>query len=174
MQTWTHEESPLRASDGPRGPWDGEPDKAQWVDEATGLDCLIVRNHSGALCGYVGVPKGHPLYGMDYDEVHAAIPSLGVHGGLTFASTCDEDAPEGYGICHIPLPGRPADVWWLGFDTAHAFDYIPLVAHRMKAVISDPKLREHIDGGTYCPFDYVKRECEMLAAQIATHEAAQG
>lgn len=47
------------------GPWQEEPDKIQYVDEATGLPCLIVRNGPtiGALCGYVGVLPGHPLHG---------------------------------------------------------------------------------------------------------------
>src|SRR5690606_3996986 len=40
--------------------------KIQWVDEATGLDCLMVRNSGGAWCGYVGVSEGHPLYGVEY------------------------------------------------------------------------------------------------------------
>lgn len=52
------------------GSWHDEPDKAQWTDEATGLPCLIVRNHSGSLCGYVGVPETHPWHGKGYsDEV---------------------------------------------------------------------------------------------------------
>lgn len=51
-----------------RGEWDNEPDKKQWLDEETGLPCLIVRGCiTGALCGYVGVPKGHPAYRYHYD-----------------------------------------------------------------------------------------------------------
>lgn len=34
----------------PIGQWTNEPDKVQWIDEATGLDCLIVR-HRG--CGHL-------------------------------------------------------------------------------------------------------------------------
>lgn len=49
------------------GPWNDEPDKRQWQDEATGLPCLIVRSPVGALCGYVGVPPDHPAYGLSYD-----------------------------------------------------------------------------------------------------------
>ena len=51
------------------GPWATEPDKIQWPDEETGYPCLIVRNGQvgGFLCGYVGVPKGHPAYGLNYD-----------------------------------------------------------------------------------------------------------
>src|SRR5207244_1179897 len=83
-----------------RGQWDIEPDKIQWPDEATGLPCLIVRGPIGALCGYVGVPKGHPLHGIDYSQT---IPGsqgnrpeglLNVHGGVTFADHCTEINPE--------------------------------------------------------------------------------
>lgn len=48
------------------GPWQSEPDKLQWQDEATGLPCLIVRGPVGALCGYVGVPTEHPAHGLSY------------------------------------------------------------------------------------------------------------
>jgi hypothetical protein len=52
-----------------------------------------------------------------------------VHGGLTFADSCsDEVREDGGGICHIPYPGRPADVWWLGFDCAHCDDLSPAEA----------------------------------------------
>lgn len=60
----------------PRGEWDNEPDKVQWKTEA-GFPALIVRSQTfGALCGYVGVPKGHPAYEKHYDEVDVEI-----HGG---------------------------------------------------------------------------------------------
>lgn len=49
------------------GPWQSEPDKMQWQDEATGFACLIVRDPMGALCGYVGVPETHPAHGLSYD-----------------------------------------------------------------------------------------------------------
>lgn len=56
-------------SEWPVGPWQSEPDKKQWLDKATDLPCLIVRGPVGALCGYVGVPKGHPAYGLHYDGI---------------------------------------------------------------------------------------------------------
>lgn len=52
----------------PSGPWQDEPDKLQWQDEATGLACLVVRGPMGALCGYVGVPESHPWFGKDYSD----------------------------------------------------------------------------------------------------------
>jgi hypothetical protein len=139
------------------GPWADEPDKAQWIDEATDLDCLIVRNMLGALCGYVGVPPGHPWHGVEYD-----VPDVEVHGGLTFSDSCQEGAEDGPGICHVPQPGRPAEVWWLGFDCAHAFDLQPrqadLLAESSKALGLT---------WTYRTFDYVRDECRALARQVA-------
>ena len=53
----------------PEGVWQEEPDYQHWVDEDTGLDCLIVRHpSSGHLCGYVGVPKDHSLFGIGYSD----------------------------------------------------------------------------------------------------------
>src|SRR6185295_5225427 len=55
-----------------RGPWDNEPDKAQWTDVATGLPCLAVRAHSH-WCGYVGVTEEHPVFGKDYDSLDLSV-----------------------------------------------------------------------------------------------------
>ena len=57
-------------SDWPCGEWMNEPDKVQYIDENTGLDCLIVRVKGlGHLCGYVGVPQSSPHYEKDYDSI---------------------------------------------------------------------------------------------------------
>lgn len=176
------------------GPWDGEPDKAQWTDEATGLPCLIVRNRMGALCGYVGVPAAHPWHGKDYsdrvpesqqsqepignearmspiamlcaaasaDDQPGTVPidcAIVVHGGLTYADRCDVGNRE-HGICHLPGPGEPDDVWWFGFDCSHHMDLVPQMA----------KIdREHgwATDGTYRGFGYVRSECALLAKQLA-------
>src|SRR4051812_36910623 len=82
------------------GPWQSEPDKVQWVDKATGLDCLaVLHDSSGHWCGYVGVPEGHPNFQKDYEQVE---PWPEVHGGLTFASFCHEG--DEHGVCHVPAP----------------------------------------------------------------------
>lgn len=169
MQTWTHDGDTqvVRKDDFPPGPhpWDDEPDKAQWVDEKTDLDCLIVRNHGGALCGYVGLPPGHPSHGVPYQKLEDTID---VHGGLTFSGSCQENAPEGHGICHIPEPGRPDDVWWLGFDTAHAFDLRPQELHMAATITNWPTKPPMLEAEeTYRTFEYVKSECENLARQLA-------
>lgn len=161
------------------GPWNNEPDKAQWVDEATGLDCLAVRNMGGGFwCGYVGVPKGHPAYGKGYNDVRMHDDEyLGVHGGLTYSNTCAGE------ICHEPEPGRPDDVWWLGFDCAHAGDFSP----QNNSYVGHPTLGEfykepydhflaeklsQVDllRPTYRTFEFVQEQCRHLAQQLKDME----
>lgn len=149
------------------GPWTGEPDKAQWVDPTTDLDCLIVRGHHGALCGYVGIPFEHKLHGADFHDVPVEI-----HDHLSFASFCDEEFPDG--ICHVPQPGRPVDLWWLGFSCAGWRDIRPYTDHVLKQVrltpvyAGMPQLPEEPEWmrATYKDVAYVKAECESLAAQL--------
>jgi hypothetical protein len=185
MKTWKHEAPHWKGrrpdvdpSLAPRGPWDDEPDKAQWIDEATGLDCLIVRNPIGALCGYVGVPENHPWHGKDYSDClrpdcdsddswshydHSPGAGVDVHGGLTFAAACHpSEEGESHGICHVPEPGRPDNVWWFGFDCAHAYDLAPGM------VMSDRAMGWASSGeDIYRTFAYVQRECADLAQQLA-------
>lgn len=131
------------------GAWNEEPDKVQWIDPKTDLDCLAVRNPSlGNWCGYVGVAPGHRMHGVEYDGVDAE-----VHGGLTFSGPCREGSE--FGICHVPEPGRHSDIWWLGFDCAHYGDLSP----GMKEL-------GFCSGEQYRQLGYVKSECESLAAQI--------
>lgn len=142
----------------PSGPWDKEPDKVQWPDKATGLPCLAVRNHHGNWCGYVGLPPGHPLHGKDYNELDHI--NINVHGGLTFADKCSPGATEGQGICHVPGPGEPEHVWWLGFDCAHYMDCSPQDALFSRQLGNPGKL------GIYRTLRYVKNQCRRLAKQL--------
>ncbi|MEE9238680.1 MAG: hypothetical protein V3U58_03880 [Thermodesulfobacteriota bacterium] len=154
MKTWTTVD---------RSKWkqpelgEGEPDKAQWIDEATGLDCLIVRNGSGSLCGYVGVPESHRLFEVDYDDAKRKDDDyIECHGGLTFSDRCQQtDKPEER-VCYV---GEVANktVWWFGFDCAHSGDICPLFDMYML----------HEDFATYKTFKYVQKEVTSLAAELA-------
>lgn len=148
----------------PEGPWVGEPDKVTWVDPASDMDCMVRRNNMGVWCGYVGVPPGHEMHGKDYDDVDAD-----VHGGLTFAGLCEEGEPID-GICHVPFPGRPTEVWWLGFDCGHFRDVHPLMDYRLRQ--ADPTWDTEfpaLDDGfqTYKTVAYAQAVCVSLAAQLA-------
>lgn len=129
--------------------WEKEPDRKHWIDETTGLDCLIVRQpRLKHLCGYVGVPKGHPWHGGDCDSC-----DVNVHGGLTYAASC-----SGH-ICHHEQEDKIAnkDVWWLGFDCAHAGDLSP-------GTRDITSFRD--DYEIYRNISYVETECHRLAKQI--------
>lgn len=143
-----------------RGPWDGEPDKVSWTDEATNMPCIAVRANpwQGSWCGYVAVNPGHPYHGKDYE-----VPGADVHGGLTFAASCNDDGPIEHAVCHVPEPGQPADVWWFGFDCGHYTDIFP--AYRTHF----PEMWDLYErtGAQYRPLDYVKEQCTRLAAQLA-------
>lgn len=126
----------------PDGPWDAEPDRVEW--RHLGFPCLIVRNDmSGALCGYVGVPPGHPA-------LNASDEAFEVHGGVTYGAPCDETGK----ICHVAQPGEPDEVHWIGFDCAHAGDLCP----GMKEL--------RFNDWTYRDVNYVRAEVERLAEQV--------
>jgi hypothetical protein len=163
------------------GPWDDEPDKMQWTDAATGLPCMIHRNQFGAWCGYVGVGPTHPAHGKTGDDL-----DLSAHGSVNFADRCDPHFnPEtGQGVCHLPEPGEPDDVWWLGFDCAHAWDFVPGMAALMRpdpfdVAIGDPSsvrrdnlqrvYRSMMSNDVYRDIAYVRAECALLAAQLQSH-----
>ncbi len=139
----------------PDGIWQSEPDYKHWVDESTGLDCLIVRNEVlGHLCGYVGVPKSHILFGEGYDEVHNRF-DVSVHGGLTYANECRGK------VCHKSDDGD--HVWWLGFDCAHCDDLSPGMQNMYFPAGILPR-------GEYRDIEYVREQCEALALQIKQYE----
>jgi hypothetical protein len=138
---------------------------------------LIVRGPLGALCGYVGLPPGHPMHGKLYGEVARADgASPDVHGGLTYSEPCQGR------ICHVPAPGEPDDVHWIGFDCGHAGDYSigikygPGAIEQARAMGVPDELVDSIDRSVgnawlgehevYRDIDYVRREVESLAEQM--------
>lgn len=150
MRTWNY----IDKSDWPHGEWMDEPDKVHWVHN--GLDCLIVRSRSsGGLCGYVGVPKSHKYYEMDYNDVYDQ-PDCKVecHGGLTFSGPCRPVENE-QGLCHPKEGAANEKVWWLGFDCAHAWDVSPM---------DDWSFAQD---SMYRHLAYVKLEVEYLADQLS-------
>ena len=131
-------------------PWESEPNEAEWISEATGYKCRIVRNeHTGTLCGYVGVPRGHRVYGMTYQELEVQY-SIPVHGGLTFSG---------------PLldKGSGFDEWYFGFDTAHGGDFSPGMAIVMLRWAHTEGVLGYHKGEKYRTWDYVKADVRVLA-----------
>ena len=63
--------------------------------------------------GYVLIPEGHPLHGVEYDEIH-----VDVHGGLTYSNLVDDEMLEYWD----ELSPEDKGSWCVGFDTAHSGD----------------------------------------------------
>lgn len=131
------------------GPWDDEADKIAWVDNETGLGCIILRQSNGTLSGYVGVGPDHPLFGYAVDALPVDFAAC-VHGGITYARPCEvnrfarrahgKPRAERYTVCHVTRVRvvqdyrtvqttedefAHEDLWWLGFDTDHPGDLVP-------------------------------------------------
>lgn len=142
------------------GPWDSEPDRVDWTDEASGYPCLMLRNAFGVWCGYVAVPPGHPFHGRDHDAV-----DVRVHGRLTFAEPCMDGelpvAPRDR-ICHAPTSGEFHTVWWFGFDCGHVVDLMPMAFDLPISPLGERVYRD---------LDYVRAEITGLAAQLAALDA---
>ena len=60
--------------------------------------------------GYVIIPKGHSLYGIDYEDI-----DVNIHGGLTYGSSISESQ-------QLDIPKEVEDGWVVGFDTLHYLD----------------------------------------------------
>ncbi len=135
------------------GPWQHEPDREEWRHES-GLPLLAVRGPHGAWCGYVGLPPGHPWHGEDPFGL-----GVEVHGGLNYAAPCSEF------VCHLPAPGEPADVWWIGFDCSHAFDVMPDTEALLRRIGCEYGLHFR---GHYWTLAEVREEVTNLAEQVIT------
>lgn len=157
-----------------QGPWSDEPfDKIAWRDAETGLDCILLRQPSGAWAGYVAVAPGHPFYGYREDAIPSAA-GLSPHGGIDYAKPCARRLPEAIQVCHarvIPSPystNAPVredherdDAWWFGFVANKAGDLVPRVAK--------PPLA-HEEGETYRDAGYMYGETVKLARQLKSVE----
>lgn len=149
-----------------RGPWSDEPvDKLAWRDAATGLACILLRQHDGVWAGFVGVEPGHPLHGFHADALPAAA-GLSPHGGIDYAEACSRQGPEAIQICHVPQRDRVRptgqvmqrdDAWWFGFAADKPGDLVPTGAK--------PRLARE-EGEIYRDIDFMYRETTKLAHQL--------
>lgn len=75
--------------------------------EHDGIDCHLTRGkYTGEFRGYVYLPKAHPLYGKEMDDME--MMAVDVPGGITFAQ-------------------EEAGLWKIGFDCGHDGDVIPFM-----------------------------------------------
>jgi len=147
--------------------WNNRDKKVSWTAPVTDLPCIVTRGDLGNLCGYVGVEPDHPWHGKSYLDISSEIT---VHGGVTYSAPCQEGYDPSIGVCHTPEKGKTDDVWWFGFDCAHANDLVPtfLTTFRGSPLGVDfPEAAATIiNSGIYRDLRYVQDECAMLAHQL--------
>ena len=68
-------------------------------------------------CAYVGIPRDDPSYEEDYDDIGK--PYFDCNGGITFSGHNRH--------CHFTMFNL--DIWWIGWDYAHAGDYLHYPEH---------------------------------------------
>lgn len=129
------------------GPWVDEPDEVLWVDDASGLPCIMQRNSGFAWCGYVGVPRY---------AAHVVGEDMECHGGLSgnIGIRNSKDVPLRWAVA---LPDVNWDTTtWPGFDCGHLQDITP------KYSSERPQRKDSV----YRDAEYVMNECRRLAAQV--------
>lgn len=137
----------------------------EWTTEA-GLPAVAKLTPWGTFNGYIAVPEGHPLYGVDTTDTWgwgnelADRVNCAAHGSTTYADL---------GLNNISGTGATANTataWWLGFDCAHHGDFSPVTDLHL----SDPR-DEYPDitveevFGTWRSLDYVIDCCEAMARE---------
>lgn len=154
-----------------------------WVTEA-GLQAAIIFTRQKFYCGYVGVPKEHPLFEVPYGSDTPYLPKFGedemvgqrgvislicsgdrlqspelvfdVHGSLTFSNKWDKG----------DIPELVDGLWYFGYDCAHAGD------GEFPDVDGEGNIINDRLGFSYVSMDQPKslefniEQCESLAAQI--------
>lgn len=139
------------------GPWRTEFDRVVWTHK--GVPCLVLRHPTmGHLCGYVGVPPGHPWHGDPFDDWSDDAPNKqpDCHGGVTYGG---ERPPRGEG---------PGQHWWVGFDCAHSGDLSPFNRGFFDKDVKGPLFVDDQASwptDTYKTVTYVERWVERLAEQ---------
>lgn len=122
-------------------PWWTENNKRDF--EHMGLKCAMRRAPPGHWCGYVGLPKDHPFYGVkDYFDPELEV--LSVHGGITYLQAE-----------HIYIDEK--GLWWIGFDCSHFRDLRPKDFYKYGCT----------DEEVYRDEAYTEAECKELAEQLS-------
>ena len=164
--------------------------------EHKGYKCVVVFQPMGHRCGYVGIPDAHPLYKKDYSS-YLDIKKADIEGREVscvfqlFLACLDDDERiqiDAYFQCHggITYSGGgkgssypiESDLWWFGFDCAHAgdgkdlqfaYEKFPNEREHIAGMI-DLEKRFPIHGETVRTEEYVAAECKRLAEQLKEFE----
>lgn len=93
---------------------------------------------------YVEIPEGHILHGMSYNEIYEEGYDIDVHGGLTYSNSY--------------LMGIETVNWFIGWDYAHAGDYIGFYRDYFNSQLLEPEKK--------WTTEEIIKECEYAIDQI--------
>ena len=135
----------------------------EWTTEA-GLPAVAKLTPWGTFNGYIAVPEGHPLHGVDTTDIFGDDNALAdrvnraAHGGTTYA---------GPGLSGISgATDNTETAWWLGFDCAHHGDFSPVLdLHMFELRDTYPDRTAEEVFGTWRSLDYVIDCCEAMARE---------
>ena len=161
-----------------------------------GYQCITTFGDMGHRCGYVGLPKDHPLYGMRYDDKlnvtynDIESNSMGKRSPIQIFSLIGSEPEDKIslsfyfdvhgGITYVD-GGKDSkypiesDLWWLGFDCGHAGDGkdLDLVEHlwgddeRIKLGLKfEREFQLNFPDDVIRTREYVVEECKSLVEQI--------
>lgn len=162
-----------------------EDKRKDWDWQYLNFKCRIKRNHSMALCGYVGVEKRNILFGRGMND------RLEVGDVKEVLDVPVHDTPDIFGMLHeafgdheegtVPVNmlfsahgginfsqtmRDDEDTWWFGFDCAHAGDLSPMFVMGEMPVFMKGRFVDFHLKYTYRDFEYVKAEVQNLAEQL--------
>lgn len=154
-----------------------------WVTKA-GLAACIIKTRGRFYCGYVGVPKDHPLAGLHYNNNSTFLKDVtgeeglgqrspliafiaagnetspcvafDVHGGITFSGEWKESS-------HVDGSAElDSSLWYFGYDCNHYED------GQFELHDAEGKLIYNYSASHFAPksLDFNIQQCESLARQI--------
>ncbi len=146
----------------------------QWKTQA-GYDAVCILIHGMHRCGYVGIPKEHPLYGKEYSE-HCEVLAepfkkmlesdepIGKRGMIPIFCSMgktDKASMDMFFNVHGSITycggaddypiDNPDKLWFIGFDCGHC---------------NDGQLSGRFSTGPIRSEQFVVDECESLAKQL--------
>lgn len=156
-----------------------------------GLRCVGLALTRGHRCGYVAVPEGHVLYGVQYEDTlpeavafvteeimrGAEMSHRGIYPVLLAAMSGNVNRLDVVIDVHgsltysesgegdYPAPSTEK-VWWFGFDCEHSGDCkdFSIMDDRTREMYESGPFR--FSEGTIRSTEYVKQHCRLLARQL--------
>ena len=145
-----------------------------------GFTYQVLALSGGWRCGYVRIPKKHPLYGLDYtDQIPTTFNEIsnekvGKRGILSMLCVSKYGSKDRVSVdtlfdVHggVTFTGNLENKksWWIGFDCAHAGD------KRDRSIMDDDALNFNKEYGfdnygVIRTKEYVETECKSLIDQI--------